>query len=138
MDFLSKTKRSALMATIRGRRNKSTELRLVRIFREYGITGWRRHVALPGRPDFVFRISRVAVFVDGCFWHSCPRCYRRPSTNQTFWDAKAKNNRIRDLRVGRELRASGWKVIRIWEHELNASKRVIARIRKALSLRSVT
>lgn len=121
------------MATIRSRRNKSTELVLVKTFRLHGITGWRRHAALPGRPDFIFREQKLAVFVDGCFWHGCPSCYKRPSSNRAFWDAKVTNNRERDRRVARTLRKNGWRVVRIWEHELKKPARVLARIRKVLA-----
>lgn len=133
MDFLSKAKRSALMATIRSRRNKSTELALVKTFRLHGITGWRRHIAMPGRPDFIFRKKKLAVFVDGCFWHGCPRCYKRPSSNRLFWDQKITNNRERDRRVVRTLRKRGWRVVRVWEHDLQTrSQRVGSRIFRAL------
>ncbi len=72
-DVFSKSKRSKVMAAIRSKGNKDTELRLAFILRAYGIKGWRRHYPLPGKPDFVFPKQRLAVFVDGCFWHSCPK-----------------------------------------------------------------
>lgn len=71
-DVFTTAKRSEVMSRIKGRGNKETELVLVRLFRAEGITGWRRHAALVGRPDFAFRAERVVVFVDGCFWHMCP------------------------------------------------------------------
>jgi len=77
-DVFSKTKRSAVMAAIRSRGNKDTEMKLAAITRTHGITGWRRHLPLPGRPDFAFRKERVAVFVDGCFWHGCPLHGHKP------------------------------------------------------------
>ena len=77
-DIWNKRKRSEVMALIRLRGNKATELRLVSIFRLHRITGWRRRQKLTGKPDFVFRKERVCVFVDGCFWHGCKKCYRRP------------------------------------------------------------
>src|ERR1043166_2862372 len=85
VDVVSKRKRSEVMSLIRSRGNRETELRLIEIFRKFGVTGWRRGVDLPGKPDFVFRTERMAVFVDGCFWHGCPRCYRRPKSNQVYW-----------------------------------------------------
>lgn len=133
MDFLSKAKRSALMATIRSRRNKSTELELVKIFRLNGITGWRRHIPLVGRPDFAFRQQRVAVFVDGCFWHGCPKHATFPATRRAFWLAKFARNKARDRLVTRTLRKNGWRVLRIWEHELRKPVRVLARIRNVLA-----
>ena len=124
--------RSELMSRIRSRGNKRTELALVAILKRNHITGWRRHLKLPGHPDFAFQTSKVAVFVDGCFWHGCPRCYRRPRSNQAFWDAKVTNNRNRDRRVARELRKNGWRVVRIWEHSLRQPVPILSRIRNAL------
>jgi DNA mismatch endonuclease, patch repair protein len=132
-DIWSKQKRSAVMALVRSHGNKATELRLIALFRAAGIRGWRRHYPLPGRPDFVFRAQRVAVFIDGCFWHGCARCYRRPASNRAYWDAKVERNRARDRQVRRELRARGWKVLRIWEHELKTAPSLLRRLRIALS-----
>ena len=133
-DVFTKTKRSQIMSRIRGRGNKETELALIRVLRAHRITGWRRHQAIFGKPDFVFREVRVALFVDGCFWHGCPRCYTRPKSNRLFWDAKLTGNCARDRLVGRELRRLGWRVLRIWEHDLrNHPDRVIARILRALA-----
>lgn len=131
-DVFSKTKRSEVMSLIRSRGNKATELRLIEIFRGYGITGWRRNQALLGKPDFTFRSEWVAVFVDGCFWHGCPKCYKRPVSNQVFWDAKIAANRKRDRYVSCELRGLGWKVIRIWQHQLDKPTRVAGRVIRAL------
>ena len=127
-DVFTKAKRSDVMSRIRSKGNAKTELRLLAILRLGGITGWRRHVNLPGKPDFVFRQSRLAVFVDGCFWHGCPRCYRRPSSKRQYWDAKVSRNRARDRAVTRELRKAGWRVIRVWEHGLRDPIRCLRRI----------
>lgn len=134
-DTFSKQKRSEVMALIRSHGNKATELRLIAIFREAGIAGWRRKQSLPGKPDFLFRKQRLAVFVDGCFWHGCPKCYRRPASNQTYWDEKIQRNRKRDLLVTRELRKTGWRVLRIWEHQLaeKSKGRLIQRLLSALT-----
>jgi DNA mismatch endonuclease (patch repair protein) len=75
------------------------------------------------RPDFVFRERRVAVFVDGCFWHACPRHGTKPKGNAAFWRAKFRGNIARDRRDTRNLRRSGWRVVRLWEHELRAKAR---------------
>ena len=131
-DIWSKQKRSEVMSLIRSRGNKATELRLIEIFREFYITGWRRNQPLFGKPDFTFRRERVVVFVDGCFWHGCPKCYKRPSSNQAFWDTKIGNNRKRDRRVSRELRREGWKVVRIWQHQLNKSAVIANRVIRVL------
>jgi len=130
-DVFTPEKRSAVMACIRSHGNKGTELVLVALMREAGITGWRRRQKLPGSPDFVFRRERVCVFVDGCFWHGCPTHYRRPKTKRKFWDAKIARNWSRDRKVARLLRAAGWTVLRIWEHSLKKPGPVLARLRRA-------
>ena len=131
-DIWCTAKRSEVMRLVRSKGNRSTELRLIAIFRESGITGWRRNQDLPGKPDFVFREHKLCVFVDGCFWHSCPRCYRRPTSNQEYWDAKVQRNKARDLEVSRELRARGWRILRIWEHQLRLADRksLVRRLRR--------
>lgn len=131
-DKLSKEKRSELMSRVRSRGNKSTELRLIAIMREHGVTGWRRKQKVFGHPDFVFCRERVAVFVDGCFWHGCPKCYTRPTSNQEYWDRKFKDNQKRDRKVSRELRKRKWTVVRIWEHQLREPRRVAGRLNRAL------
>ena len=131
-DIWSKQKRSEVMSLIRSRGNKATELRLIEIFREHGITGWRRNQPLLGKPDFTFRRERVVVFVDGCFWHGCPKCYKRPKSNRKFWDEKIAANRKRDRLVNSELRGLGWKVGRVWQHQLAKAGIVAGRVRRAL------
>src|SRR5215510_3405686 len=102
--------RSQLMSRIRSRGNKTTELHAVSLLRAKGITGWRRHAPLVGRPDFVWPKSRVALFVDGCFWHGhdCGRNLR-PKTNAALWEQKIAANKARDRQNARELRLKGWK-----------------------------
>ena len=117
-DVLSKGRRSYCMSRIRGSGNRETELRMISLFRQNKITGWRRRWPLMGRPDFVFPDSRVALFVDGCFWHGCPKHYIKPKNNSAFWKRKLHANRARDRQVNRELRRKGWRVVRIWEHDL--------------------
>jgi len=131
-DVFTKAKRSAVMSAIRGSGNKATELALIRIFREQKITGWRRHKPIFGRPDFVFYAQRLAIFVDGCFWHDCPLHATKPKSNAEFWSKKLAGNVSRDRLVTRTLKNNGWKVLRIWEHELKNPKRVISRIAKAI------
>ena len=125
-------KRSEVMGRVRSRGNKSTEVAMARLLRQFGLAGWRRHLDLPGRPDFAYRREKVAIFVDGCFWHGCPKCYRRPKSNQKFWDRKVLQNQARDRRVNRLLRAKGWKVVRVWEHQLEARERVAKRLQRHL------
>ena len=133
MDIVSKTKRSQIMAAIRPTGNKATEQRLASILRANGITGWRRHQPLPGRPDFVFRRERLAVFVDGCFWHGCVRHCRMPKTNVKYWVPKIAHNRRRDRKVNTLLRRKGWRVYRIWEHSLKRPQGVGSRLRAMLA-----
>lgn len=83
-DVFTKSKRSEVMSRIRSRGNKDTELELTKLFRANGITGWRRNAPVFGKPDFVFRKGQVAVFVDGCYWHGCPKHATRPRTNAGF------------------------------------------------------
>ena len=128
-DVFTKAKRSAVMARIRARGNKATELRMIALFRECGITGWRRNARIFGKPDFVFRSERVAVFVDGCFWHGCPRHATMPASNRAFWKAKFARNAARDREVARTLRTAGWRVIRVWECAL-AKRRQAATLRR--------
>lgn len=135
-DVYSQAERSKLMAKVRSKGNKDTELRLVAIFKAHGITGWRRHRPVFGKPDFVFPAERIAVFVDGCFWHGCPRHYRAPAQNGDFWVRKLNNNRNRDKLVTRTLRARGWTVLRVWEHALKGNGNAVARrVERALAAR---
>jgi DNA mismatch endonuclease, patch repair protein len=130
-DVFTKVKRSEVMSRIRGHGNKDTELALVKIFQAHKITGWRRHQKIFGKPDFAFPKLKLAVFVDGCFWHGCPRHSTKPKNNRAFWRRKLSANKKRDKFVNRALRQKGWDVLRIWEHELS-KKREVFLIRKIL------
>jgi DNA mismatch endonuclease, patch repair protein len=120
-DTVSKEKRSEIMRAVRSSGNRNTELVLVRLLRQHKISGWRRHVGMTGNPDFVFRKQKVALFVDGCFWHGCARHCRMPKSNSGYWIPKIASNKNRDRRVTRVLRRAGWQVIRIWEHQIASS-----------------
>jgi DNA mismatch endonuclease (patch repair protein) len=87
---------------------------------------------LMGSPDLVFPAPKVLVFVDGCFWHGCPRCQKSPPSMSNFWIEKISTNVLRDRRVRASLRRSGWRVIRVWEHELGSSRAVDASVRRVL------
>ena len=132
VDPLSARERSAQMRLVRSKGNRSTELRLAQVLRQQGVTGWRRHQPVFGMPDFVFPKLKLAVFVDGCFWHGCPLHATKPRNNAAFWRRKLARNKARDRLVTRTLRRAGWRVVRIWEHELRKPTRCLARIRKAL------
>lgn len=129
-DVFTQTKRSQVMSRIRSRGNRDTELALAGVFRRQGITGWRRQQPVFGRPDFVFPKLRLAVFVDGCFWHACPVHATKPRNNAAFWRQKLAANQSRDREVNRTLRAQGWRVRRIWEHEL--ARKHAARLERRL------
>jgi len=117
-DTVTPQERSQIMAKVKGRGNKSTELKLIKYFKEYGIKGWRRKYPLSGKPDFVIPKARLAIFVDGCFWHGCKEHCRLPATNREYWVAKIDSNIKRDKKINKDLEGKKWLVIRIWEHEL--------------------
>lgn len=134
-DVFTKEKRSEVMSRIKGKGNKDTELAMIKILRKYHLAGWRRNQVVMGRPDFIFPKQKVALFVDGCFWHGCPKHSNIPQNNREFWEKKLLGNMDRDKLVSRELRKVGWKVVRVWEHELSNSDRVVKRILAALQPR---
>lgn len=136
-DVFTKAKRSEVMSKIRGKGNKATEIALAKLFRANGITGWRRHYPIAGRPDFAFPTHKLAVFVDGCFWHGCPKHGAQPKGNRKFWTEKLKSNITRDRRVNKELRARGWRVVRVWEHDLRKPRQAITHRRISRMLTSV-
>lgn len=122
------------MSRIRSTGNATTELRLVKLLRAAKIVGWRRNYPLHGKPDFAFPTARLAVFVDGCFWHGhiCGRNLT-PERNAKAWREKIDGNRRRDRRVTRHLRENGWRVVRIWECALRRKPDVaLSRIRRIL------
>lgn len=126
-DVHTKEQRSRNMAAIKGRGNETTEQAMVHALRSKRITGWRRHQRkLPGTPDFVFIREKTVVFVDGCFWHGCKKCYVQPKTNSSFWKNKIEKNRSRDVRINRQLRRMGWHSIRVWEHRLKNNPNLVA------------
>lgn len=117
-DVYDKATRSAVMSRVRSKGNKSTELRLIEIFRSQDIIGWRRNYPVKGHPDFVFPKQKIAVFVDGCFWHGHDCRNTRPKNNKDFWSAKRKRNITNDRSVTKKFKKRGWTVFRIWECEL--------------------
>ena len=118
MDTFTKKKRSWIMAQVKSDGNCSTEGRFITLLHKHCITGWRRRYSLIGNPDFVFPKARVAVFLDGCFWHGHPIKCRMPKTHRAYWQNKIARNMARDRRVTCALREKGWKVIRIWEDRI--------------------
>jgi DNA mismatch endonuclease (patch repair protein) len=131
MDNVSRLVRSRTMAAVKSTGNRSTERVLRARLVRSGFRGWRMHARdVAGCPDFVFDEARVAVFVDGCFWHGCPACRRPPSSNQEYWTKKVARNVARDRRNARALRKDGWRVVRVWECALRSDAgKVVRRIR---------
>lgn len=116
---------SRRMGAIRGKGNRTTEARFRAMLIRAGIRGWTMQTKeIKGKPDFYFPESKVAVFLDGCFWHGCPKCGHVPRANRPFWKAKIKRNRRRDIETDGLLRAVGITPIRFWEHELRESRKV--------------
>jgi len=115
-DRMTKEQRSMAMARVRNR-DTDPEVALRRALWASGLRGWRCHPkGVPGRPDLAWVGRRVAVFVDGAFWHGHPDHYWGQSGK--FWDEKIGRNRARDARVNAELRAVDWTVVRIWDFEI--------------------
>jgi DNA mismatch endonuclease (patch repair protein) len=154
-DVFDKAKRSDVMSRIRGKGNQSTEMKLVAAFKTFKVRGWRRHVRLKPyevpdetslnkkslrvkvEPDFIFRPEKLAVFVDGCFWHGCLLHATKPKANAEIWRRKLEGNVTRDERSTRALKAAGWEVVRVWEHELVDVDVVVDRIKSCLAERTL-
>jgi len=100
-------------------RDTGLEIKLRKELYRRGLKGYRTRSKLFGKPDIVFTKYKLAIFVDGCFWHKCPICFKKPSTETDFWDKKIENNVLRDSEVNKKLSNDGWKVLRFWEHEIN-------------------
>ena len=136
MDKFDRATRSRVMSRTKSSGTKTTEWKFRSLLIRSSVRGWKigHHSGLPGSPDFVFLRARLAIFLDGCFWHGCNRCRSIPTTNRTFWVTKIQRNKERDEKVARILRAVGWKVMRIWEHELKTDGDGV--LRKVLIRRS--
>lgn len=128
--------RRRIMASIRGKHSRTTEQVLRMGLIRCGIRGWKLHAAgLPGCPDIFFPAQKLAVFVDGCFWHACPKCSSLPKIRSDFWKLKLEKNRKRDRKNTRLLRNLGFSVIRVWEHTLKTpqgQRRVIQKMQNRL------
>lgn len=134
MDRHDPATRSRIMATVKAKGARSTEQRLQALLKAAGIKGGRWNaVNVPGKPDVSFGRRKVAIFVDGCFWHGCAQHCRMPASNMEYWTQKIERNRRRDAEVNEQLRAKGWQVLRFWEHQLKATpEAVIEKIQAAL------
>ena len=134
-DVFSKEKRSQVMKAVKSKNTKTTEVKMLQIFKELGIKGWRRTYPLIGKPDFVFPEKRITVFVDGCFWHGHDCRNVTPSANADFWNMKRLYNKEHDALVVDALEKKNWTVIRIWECELKKKNResLLKKISRLLS-----
>lgn len=130
--------RSANMRAIRSKGNLSTERRLRSLLARHGVTGWRLHEAsLPGNPDFFFPDARLVLFIDGCFWHGCPKCGHIPKTNVRYWRRKILGNKKRDAVIRKRLRTLGFSVLQVWECELKRNPSAcISRITRTIAMRN--
>ena len=127
MDHVSKEVRSQIMAAVRSRGNTTTELAFGKLLWASGVRGYRKHWKVAGKPDFAWPGRKIAVFVDGCFWHGCVRCKTLPDTNVEFWRKKIETNQARDKRVRKLLRMDGWTVLRFWEHGVKRNPSKVVR-----------
>jgi DNA mismatch endonuclease (patch repair protein) len=130
--------RSRVMRAVPSK-NSSPEIALRKALTALGVSGYRLHRKdLPGCPDVVFPKAKVAVFVDGCFWHGCPICYRAPKQRSEYWAIKVERNRARDKSSSEQLENVGWRVIRVWEHDIITDANAVAKqVRRSLRSREL-
>jgi DNA mismatch endonuclease (patch repair protein) len=137
MDVFTREKRSDVMSRIKSHGNRSTDRKLAAVLRGSAISGWKMQPgAIIGHPDFYFPVARIALFVDGCFWHACKKCFRMPMTNQPFWITKISTNVRRDKEVTRALKRKNIRVLRIWEHDLNGHSQNLEQLIKVLRVKT--
>ena len=117
-DIFDKRTRSEIMRSVKSKNTKSTELALIKLFKENHITGWRHNYNVKGHPDFVFLNKRIAIFVDGCFWHGHDCRNTRPADQAEYWAKKRERNIQHDKEITLMFEKRGWTVVRIWECEL--------------------
>ena len=132
-DNLKPEDRRKTMQAVKGKGTK-LEMRLWGMLAGMGLKGWKKNVdTIVGKPDVVFIIQRVAVFIDGCFWHGCPYCRKKlPKTNSEYWERKIKRNIELAQLYDEKLQRDKWTVVRIWEHEMADTVKVRTRILHAL------
>jgi DNA mismatch endonuclease (patch repair protein) len=132
-DNLKPEDRRKTMQSVKGKGTR-LEKRLFAMLARMGLKGWKKNVEnITGKPDIAFVNQRVAVFIDGCFWHGCPYCHRKlPETNREYWKKKIKRNIALAKSHNRQLRRDGWTVIRVWEHDIANTSKIKVRILRAL------
>lgn len=134
-DVLTPDQRKLNMSRIRAK-NTGPEAKIRKMLSAKGIRGYRLHYKLSGKPDIVFTKKKIAIFIDGCFWHKCPVDFQEPETRKEFWMKKIQSNVDRDKKVNKQLKAEGWIVLRFWEHEVrknpeNVVKKIAETLEKA-------
>lgn len=125
VDVLTPEQRSRCMSRIRGRDTRP-EIIIRKMLWSLGCR-YRINYGLLGKPDIVFTRQRLAIFIDGCFWHRCPLHFQAPATNARFWEVKIEGNVRRDREVVERLATAGWSVLRIWEHEAKTDPAEVVR-----------
>ena len=119
--------RSRVMRAVPSK-NSAPEIALRKALWAAGLRGYRLHSkAAPGHPDVLFPVERLVVFVDGCFWHGCPSCYRAPKAHKEYWSMKVRRNKERDEKIVAECATKGWDVVRVWEHQLTGDAPAVAK-----------
>ena len=126
-DILNKTQRSYNMSQIKAK-NTKPEMKLRKMLFHNGLRGYSIHYGLIGKPDIVYPKYKLAIFVDGCFWHKCPRCFTTPDTRKEFWAKKIETNKKRDIEINKKLSHMGWTVLRFWEHRIMKDPHSVLRI----------
>jgi len=129
MDKVSKKVRSQIMSNVRSKNNKTTEWKFRAALIRNGYRGWKVRPKIDFSPDFIFQNKKIAIFIDGCFWHGCRKCKKIPSSNHNYWFQKIKNNRKRDKKANNDLKCDGWIVLRFWEHEIKNRKDYLLRLK---------
>jgi DNA mismatch endonuclease, patch repair protein len=135
-DNLSPEDRRKTMQAVKGRGTR-LERQLFSMLAGMRVKGWRKNdISLSGKPDVAFPVEKVAIFIDGCFWHGCPVCKRKlPTTNYEYWFKKINRNIELAKENNKKLADEGWTVIRIWEHEvqdINSMQKIKSTIKTAL------
>jgi len=116
-DTFTKEVRSKIMAKVKSE-NTVPEIMLRKQLYSKGVRYRINYRSLEGNPDVVIPSKKIAIFIDGCFWHKCPKCFGLPDSNKEYWRKKIEKNVERDKKANKALKLKGWRVIRIWEHEI--------------------